>query len=670
MSLAYQPESGSGALAGEQQWQPVADGGRVLVIGSGPVGMRFVDELLRRRPHALVEVFGNEPYNPYNRVQLSSLLAGEADPLSLDIPLPDVQRNPGFRFTSCAIRAIDTDNKQVTDALGQVHPFDQLVIATGARAHVPNIEGTQQSGVYTFRNMKDAQALYSRVARARSVVVVGGGLLGIEAAKGLSRLNTRVTLIQQGPRLMNRQLDEGAAALLQHGVMSRGIHVITDSGVREILGDGRVTAIRTRDGETIDCDTVLLCAGIRPNLELAREARIRVAGGIVVDDRLQTSADGVYAIGECCEHRGLTYGLVAPGLEQAAVLAENLAGGSACYQGSSSVSRLKVLGEEVVSVGEVADLPQRPHQHEIRYRFAAAKHGYRKLVVHRGRLIGAVGFGSWPQFNRVQEACKSARRIWPWQWLLFWITGRLWLGQGSESVARWPLTAVVCQCNQVSVGALRRATDEGCNTVAALGKATRAGTVCGSCKPLLAQLIGGAVEKAKGAWALLGASLAALLAVIAVIGLPEAPIAVSVQTQGWFESVWSDKGWKQVTGFSLLGMVTVGLLMSLRKRLQWEWMGAFFGWRLLHGVLGMSCALLLIFHTGFHLGENLNRLLMLTFLAVLLLGAGAGAVVSLAHRLPPASAAAVQKTWNWLHLLVSWPLPVLLIVHIITVYYF
>ncbi len=670
MSLAYQPASGPGQVMAAEQVQTLPGVGKVLVIGSGPVGMRFVDELLRRRPNSRVQVFGNEPFTPYNRVQLSSLLAGETDPLSIEIPLPDAGSNPGFQFTACAIRHIDTDSRQIVDALGHQHSYDQLVIATGARAHVPNIEGTQQSGVYTFRNMKDAQALYSRVARARNVVVVGGGLLGIEAAKGLLRLNTRVTLIQQGPRLMNRQLDDGAAALLLHSVTSKGIRVITDSGVREILGDGRVTAIRTRDGEEIACDTVLLCAGIRPNLEMAREARIRVATGIVVDDQLRTSAEGVYAIGECCEHRGLTYGLVAPGLEQAAVLAENLAGGSASYLGSSSVSRLKVLGEEVVSLGAVTELPQRPHQYEIRYRSSGDTNAYRKLVVHRGRLIGAVGFGAWRQFSRVQEVYTSGRRIWPWQWLLFWLSGRLWLRQGSDQVSRWPATAMVCQCNQVSVGALQQARASGCHSVTALAQATRAGTVCGTCKPLLAQLVGGTLEKAQGAAGLLVVSLMALAVALAVIGIPDATVATSVQAQGWFERVWNDKTWKQVTGFSLLGMVAIGLLMSLRKRLRWQWMGAFSGWRLLHGLLGMSCALLLVFHTGFHLGDNLNRLLMVTFLAVLVLGAMAGAVVSLAHRLPPASAAALQKTWSWLHILVTWPLPVLLVMHIVTVYYF
>ncbi|NHN38160.1 FAD-dependent oxidoreductase [Pseudomaricurvus alcaniphilus] len=643
--------------------------GKTIVVGSGPVGMRLVDEILRRQPAARVHLFGNEPFQPYNRVLLSALLAGEKSARAIEIPVPDPGLHPNFEFTVAAIKRIFPAQQYVEDALGGRHYFDHLVLATGARAHVPNIPGNQSRGVYTFRSMKDTEALYSRMASARHVVVVGGGVLGIEAARGLSRLNTQVTLVQQGSRLMNRQLDSEAAQLLTTKVSALGIRVITDSGVREIYAGARVTGVRIYSGEEIECDTVLLSAGIRPNLELAREANLKTATGVVVDDQLQTSHPNIYAVGECSEHRGKTYGLVGPGLEQAAIAAEVLSGGKPVYQGSTTVSRLKVIGEDVVSLGEVVELMDRPRQREVRWG-GQKKSSYRKIVVHKGKLIGAVGYGRWPDFSRVQELFQSGRRVWPWQMLWFWLCGRLWFSESAGDVNKWPATAIVCQCNQVCQGELLKAKAQGCTTVASLSGTTRAGTTCGSCKPLLAQLVGARPQRAETwQWLLGGSTLAAALVALVVL-MPAESVAQSVQTQHWFEKIWNDKGWKQVTGFSLLGLVAIGMLMSLRKRLQWNWMGSFPGWRLLHVALGVASAVLLVFHTGFHPGENLNRLLLLTFLLVLVMGALAGTVTALGHRLAPGRAQAVQRGWSLLHIVAAWPLPVLLMVHVLSVYYF
>lgn len=642
---------------------------KVIVVGSGPVGMRFVDELLRREPNANIHLFGNEPFQPYNRVLLSSLLSGEKNPEELKISMPSIEAHPHFSYTFAAIKYIDTTKKCVEDSLGNYHDYDQLILAMGARAHIPNIPGNQAHRVYTFRNMQDTQALYSRLASARHVVVVGGGVLGIEAAKGLSQLKTKVTLIHQGSRLMNRQLDDEAANMLSQKIQDSGIRVITNSGVREIYEDGRVTGVRIYSGDEIECDTVLLSVGIRPNIELARLSGLKTATGVVVNDQLRTSGDDIYAIGECSEHRGKTYGLVAPGLEQAAIAADVLTGGASAYLGSTTISRLKVIDEDVINLGEVSDLVQRPHQHEISFR--QKKQGiYRKIVVHKGRVIGAVGYGHWPEFTRVQELYQSKRTLWLWQLVWFWLTGRLWLFQGADDVKKWPAAAIVCQCNQVTQGELLQARAKGCESVEQLCTQTRAGTTCGSCKPLLAQLVGSVQEKlAHWQW-LMALSLIAVCTVIAVVVIPQAQVSETVQVNNIFESIWNDQYWKQVTGFSLLSMVAIGMLMSLRKRLNWSWIGSFSGWRLAHLFLGAISALLIIFHTGFHFGDNLNRLLMITFLAVLIMGSMAGFVTSLSHALSPSRAQRVQKGWSFLHVLVAWPLPILLIIHIFTVYFF
>ncbi|GLQ33415.1 FAD-dependent oxidoreductase [Litoribrevibacter albus] len=655
---------------------------RVVVIGSGPVGMRFVKELLKRHPLANIQLFGNEPFQPYNRVQLSALLAGEVSRDDIDLSLPTADTHPNFEYIIATVKAVDTEQKTLVDANGTSHSYDRLVFATGARAHVPNIPGVEQSGVYTFRNLKDTEFLYARVASARHVVVVGGGLLGLEAARALSRLNTKVTLVQQASRLMNRQLDDRAAEMLQDQVEALGIRVITCSGVRAIHsaqygvpGRSSVIGVTTYYGEDIECDTVVLCAGIKPNIELAREAKLKVANGIVVNDDLQTSDSSVYAIGECCEHQGATYGLVNPGLEQAAVAADVIAGGFSKYLGSLTVSRLKVVGQKVYSMGDVTELVRRPFQTVVCYEDSRLGI-YRKFVFFKGKLIGALAFGDWPELNRVQEAFKQGRTVYPWQLITFRLTGRLWVNEQAEEIIKWPFETVVCQCNNVTQGELTHQLASGCQSVADLSMETGAGSVCGSCKPLLGQLVeqysGDTAEREKeSGWlpVLFGSVMAVLLALMMVFQ-PESQVANSVQQQTWFEHIWNDGFWKQVTGFSLLGLTFIGLIMSLRKRFGWHWMGQFSHWRTLHTVLGMVCVALLIFHTGFHLGANLNLLLMVNFLAVIALGSMAGGVVALSHALPSSIAMTFRKLWTWLHILVTWPLPALLSIHILSVYYF
>lgn len=644
---------------------------KIIVIGNGPVGVRFTQEILKRRPNLSLCLFGNEAVQPYNRVQLSALLAGEVKYEDIVTLLPSAKNHRGFSHVTSAITKINIENKYVTDARGTHYAYDKLVIATGSRPHIPNIPGVDQTGVFTFRNIKDTEFLYARIARARHVVVVGGGLLGLEAARGLQKANTRITLIQQGTRLMNRQLDDDAARLLQKKVEALGIRVITNSGVRMIHGEGRVTGVTTRDGDEIVCDTVLLCAGIKANIELARDAWIKVGRGIIVDDQLATSAPDVFAIGECCEHRGLTYGLVNPGFEQAAIAAEIIANGQARYQGSLEVSRLKVLGEDVCSMGDVADLIERPRQIELKYH-RGKKSLYRKLVIHKGRLTGAVGFGKWDEVRRIQEAYQHGRRIWFWQQFRFLLTGNVWSGNGEKNIKNWPNSTVICQCNNISHGELIQAMEGGASTPLQLQRETGAGSVCGSCKPLLEQLTGhfGPQEKDIAWLPVLIASTVAVFVAASIALLPELNVSDSVKTSTFLETLWNNKTWKQITGFTLLGLSATAVVLAMRKRIRKFRFGQFSYWRAAHVVLGTACAVVLIAHTGLHVGDNLNRILMFNFLSVLLLGSVAGLIVSNSHFFSGTRAMELRKFSNWIHILVAWPLPVLLGMHILTVYYF
>jgi nitrite reductase (NADH) large subunit len=645
---------------------------RIIVVGSGPVGMHFVKQLLSLHPTVCVSVFGNEPCAPYNRVQLSSLLAGEVTPEQIDIPLPAGNAYPNFSFQVGTITRINRVGKTVIDSLGNEHRYDRLVLATGARAHIPNIPGTGFTGVYRFRSLLDAQAIIARTARCRHVVVMGGGLLGLEAAKALLRNDTKVTVVQQATHLMNRQLDENAAAYLQEELTRLGINVIASSGVREILGHSeRVDGVRMHNGTLVSCDTVLLCAGIQPNKELALNARLAVGQGIIVDDQLRTNDPDVFAIGECCEHAGKTYGLVSPGYEQAAVAANIIAGGDAVYKGSIAVARLKVLGQQVSSMGEVVELIRRPGLQEMVWQDKTAGL-YRKLVLLRGKIIGVVSYGVWPDITHVQMSFQNGSHIWPWQRVRFSLTGRLWPDDIAQDVGAWPEKTIVCQCKAVNKQSLSAAINKGCLTMEAVQAQTGAGTVCGSCKPLLGEMLGaGNATVREYGWPVLAtACVLALLAVLGISVIPAAGYAASVTEVGWFEVLWSDKFWKQVSGFTLLGLTLIGLLLSMRKRLEWRWLGGVAQWRMAHVLLGVGCVGLLMLHTGFHLGENLNRLLMLNFLTILALGAATGMVVALSHRLSALKARKLRKLWTRLHIFVSWPVLALLSAHILTVYYF
>ncbi len=361
-----------------------------IVIGGGPVGVRFINELLKRQANSKITLFGEEETRPYNRVQLSSLLAGDVSVDALELKLPP--ESDSFEFKQIKVDKINASIKRITDANGQSYNFDKLIIATGARPHVPNINGVDQSGVYTFRNLRDAESIYARTSRAKHIVIVGGGLLGIETAKALLKNNTKVTIIQQGQHLMNRQLDSRAAQLLEIKLLELGVKVITNAGVRVIKGEGRVTGVLLRSRELIECDTVLFCSGISPNMEIARAARLRVNRGIVVNEKMQTSNESIYAIGECCEFNGVTYGIVSPGYEQAAVAAEALMNNDVRYFGSLLSSTLKVIDTPVRSFGQIVNYTKTPLDYEISY---GKTDSYRKLIIQRNTLIGGVNIGQW-----------------------------------------------------------------------------------------------------------------------------------------------------------------------------------------------------------------------------------------------------------------------------------
>jgi len=636
----------------------------VIIVGTGPAGMRAAQELLTAVPEQPVRLFGEEPCPPYNRVQLSALLAGRTtlDALRLRV----AHSGPGRVEEICGRRvtAIDRRRRQIVDDEGYRHGYHRLVLATGSRPLLPLVPGMELDGVHTFRDLADARRLAERRG-ARNVVVLGGGLLGLEAARGLVTEGSAVTVVEAGERLMHRQLDARAANCLLEEVRAVGVTVRLGLGVSAVEGRRHVEYVRLVGGERLPCDVLVVAAGIVPNVDLAEASGLAVARGIRVNDRMQTSDPFIHAVGECAEHDGRLYGLAGPGLEQARTAALALAGERPRYRGSCSATRLKLFDRAVFSVGRVTEEEVLPGDRA--HIFIRERDGvYRKVVTRCGRLIGALGFGQWDDAALLPDAVRDHRRIWPWQMWRFRRTGRLF-GSSGGSIGSWPPETKVCNCAGVDKARLAAARDGGADDVHKLTMVTGAGSVCGSCTPLLSELLGQpAAAPSSGRRPLLGLSALALLAVAALVLLRPIPTAVSAQSGLHLQALWEDDFYKQISGFSMLALAALALLLSARKRLGRLRWGAFSAWRVFHLATGAAVLAMLLVHTGLSLGNNLNRLLTFDFLALSGAGAAAGTMFAFARPMRTKT-----RRWSvWIHLLLGWPLPVLLAFHILSVYYF
>ena len=363
----------------------------LVIVGNGMAAARLVDELARSSlGRYAIAVVGDEPRLAYNRVLLSSVLAGETASHDIELRPASWWRDRGVTLKyGCVATEIDVGRRELKIAGDESIAFSKLVLATGSNPLRLNVPGADLAGVHTFRDSRDVDLLLTLAAQKKRVVVVGGGLLGLEAAYGLAKAGAPVTLIHLMDRLMERQLDKPAAEMLKTLVERKGIEVLLNANTARLLGETNVEGVELTEGRTIDADAVIFAAGIRPNTALAKDAGISVNRGIVVDDHLQTGAPDIFALGECAEHRGTCYGLVEPAYEQARVLAQHLAGGNAAYGGSVVATNLKVSGVSVFSAGDfiAADGSETIVLNDVR-------HGtYKKLVIAAGQLTGAVLVG-------------------------------------------------------------------------------------------------------------------------------------------------------------------------------------------------------------------------------------------------------------------------------------
>ncbi len=640
----------------------------VIVIGAGPVGVRAVRELRSVAPELPVLLFGEERYEPYNRVQLSGLLAGQHK--VADIALAGDWLDEGAEQTTFLrrrIASIDPAARTVTDSLGQQHPYSKLVLAMGSRPFVPSLAGIGLTGVYTFRDMADAEKLAARRIHSTHTVALGAGLLGVEAAVAMRRHHTRVTLLDHNQHPMFRQLDSIAGRMLAEELRRKGIDLKLGTSLHMLLGTQKVEGAVLRDGSEISCDTVVVATGIRPNKDLAEQAGLAFGRGITVDAQMRTSDENIYAIGECCERQGELFGLVAPGYEQAAIAARNIADveSAATYANKQLATSLKAAGLSVFSMGEPE--PSRS-LHSVTWK---GEGKYRRVTLAGGHIASINAIGDWHELPLLRDLAHKRKWIAPWQLWRFRRTGELFPADRPANIAAWPAEAIVCNCNSVSCGQLKSVVAEGVQSVEVLTARTQAGSGCGSCQPLLKELVGDSTprERVKAFFPLSGlagiAVLAAFVAVVFSIGYP-----TSVQLDWRWDELWRDTFNKQVSGFTILGLSLLSLLFSLRKRLPAFRLGNFAWWRIFHVALTATVLIALAVHTGFRLGDNLNQLLMACFLGLVLLGGLLGLVIAFEHRLSPALAQRWRSWGVWGHVLLGWPLPALLGAHILKSYYF
>jgi len=644
----------------------------IVIVGTGPVGMQLANELVAREVKLPIVVYGSEPEQPYNRVRLSDYLAGELyrDALRID---ESISKHAIIEYRyNCAVEWINKSAKTVTDASGQIQRYAKLILATGSTPYMPMIGNRQYKGVYTFRTLSEADELLSRKLRTRHTVVIGGGLLGLETARAMQKYHTEITIIEHSKWLMMQQLDEKGAAFLENFVRDSGINVILDDSVVSVTGNGRVEGITLRSGVSIPCDTLIVAAGVRANISLAQEAGLVCRRGIRVNDQLETSYPDIYAVGECAEHRDQVYGLVKPGYEQAAVLADRLCGGHARYLGSICTTQLKVMSQAVFSAGRNG-VNEEAGASVREYVYSNKEAGlYRKIRVFGNRIIGAIAVGEWHESALINEAIQEKRNIWFWHLLRFSASGNIWGTAEDTDVATWPASATVCNCTGVSRGRLTNAINNGCVNVSCLTNTTRAGSICGSCKPLLAEMLGESVNAAPiRAWrGLLALSALSLSLTVLFIFVWHVPYAGSVQHPIRWDVLWRDSLLKQISGFTILGLFFIGLAISLRKRIAKISFGNYDVWRMAHVILGIAALIALAVHTGFRFGNELNFVLMLNFLLLAAAGANASTVVATEHHMVPSVAKKQRKLWNSVHLLLFWSLPVLLGFHVLKTYYF
>ncbi|NOU24146.1 MAG: NAD(P)/FAD-dependent oxidoreductase [Methylotenera sp.] len=468
---------------------------KLVVVGNGMAGMRTVEELLKIAPDIYdITVFGDEPYPNYNRIMLSPVLANEQtiDDIILNSREWYAANNIKLH-TGARINKIDRKNRVVYAENGTSAEYDRLLLATGSKPFMPPIPGKELDGVQGYRDIKDTNDMMDAAKKYKHAVVIGGGLLGLEAANGLKIQGMDVTVVHRNEWLLEKQLDKTAGKMLQKNLEAKGLNFLLEKNTELINGnqDGRVSSVRFTDGLEITADLVIMTVGIRPNFTLAESAGIHCNKGIVVNDTMQTYDPRIYAVGECVAHRGISYGLVAPLFEMAKVCATHLANfGIGLYKGSVTSTKLKVTGIDLFSAGDFSSNEDDGREEIVLH--DAVGGVYKKLIIKNDKIIGGVLYGDTTDGSWYFQMLRDGKPIHE-------IRDHLMFGQdslgntghlGQNKAAAMTNEMEVCGCNGVCKGTIVKAIqDQGLFTIDDVKKQTKAGSSCGSCVGLVEQIL-------------------------------------------------------------------------------------------------------------------------------------------------------------------------------------
>ncbi len=473
---------------------------KCIVIGNGMVGLKFVKELLAKDEAKEYEIviYGEEQRPAYDRVQLTSFFE-TSNPLDLEIePASWYSENGVTLKTGEKVTSIDRARKNINTEKEKAVPYDTLILATGSYPFVPPIEGVEKKGVFVYRTIEDLQAIKEYSLKSKSAVVIGGGLLGLEAAKALIDLGMDTHVVEYNDRLMPRQIDSHGSSILIEKIEKLGAKVHLKKLSKSFDGDGAVSKIQFTDGTSIETDIIIVSAGIRPRDEIMKYSGFEVGerGGVVVDDTLKTNDDSTYAIGECAVHRGFVYGLVAPGYQMAAVAASNMMGLPGAFEGADMSTKLKLMGVDVASIGDsVAEDAPGVSSIELLDTHLGI---YKKLIIDEAShtLKGAVLVGDASEYGQILQFYKNDMKLpsAPEQLIVKGIEK----DDAEMGVNALPNSAQICSCENISKGDIIDAVQNGATTVNDIKKCTKAGTGCGSCVTLIKDIMENEVQKSGG----------------------------------------------------------------------------------------------------------------------------------------------------------------------------
>lgn len=645
-----------------------------VIVGAGPVGVRCAQKLLEFSTDSQVVLIGEEDEPPYNRVRLSQYLSSEVSQEDLDNP---VQKNKSARlaeFYNRRIARIDRKQKVVYDEAGEPQPYSKLILATGSRPLIPDIPGVTLPNVIPFRSYRDARRLTELRTRSKSILVVGAGALGLEAAAALKTQSNQVTLLARAG-LLGGKLSHSSENYLKSALLAMQVELKCDVYLTRLNGTSRLESAELSNGESLAVDTVVLCTGITPEVTLAKNCGLETDRGIQVNQYMETSDPDIYAVGECAEYDCRIYQLVRPGFEQAEICSRHLCASghtpvTAGYAGSRTDIELKIAHIPCTLLGQTETDscgPATLYRYENRFKGLC-----RELHVREGKLIGAIIVGPWEERLRIGQSIIDGETIPRSALQKFQQHGNLWQDQAAQGIKQQPDSYLVCQCNSVTKGEICRSIASGKRTLHDLETETGAGSVCGSCRPFVAELLDVPAPNLvmRHARGILLVSLLSLLLIALAALVPAPEVSKSVQVSWLLKNMWYDNFWKQVSGYSLLTLCLLTASLSLRKRLKNRDLGHLDHWRYVHSIIGCLALVVLMVHTGFRLGENLNLALMLVFLAATTTGSLVGVFMARNHHWTDLKLREHRKWWSRVHYALLWALPVLLFYHIFAVYYF